>query len=49
MSELKGTLLAIILTLIIFGTMSVAMTKAFDDLSNGVKEQVTETITDLNA
>lgn len=44
MSELKGTLLAIILTLIIFGTMSIAMTRTFDKLETGVTETVTETI-----
>ena len=48
MSELKGTLLTIILVLILFGTMSACLTKAFSDMSNKVTNEVTEVMSELD-
>ena len=46
MSELKGTLLGIILVLILFGTMSVALTNTFNKMSTTVEDKVAEVITE---
>ena len=40
MSELKGTVLGIILTLVLFGTVSAVLTAAFTIYNNKVKEVV---------
>ena len=40
MSELKGTVLGIILTLVLFGTVSAVLTAAFTIYNNKVKEEV---------
>lgn len=40
MSELKGTVLGIILTLVLFGTVSAVLTAAFNIYNNKVKEEV---------
>jgi hypothetical protein len=42
MSELKGTVLGIILTLVLFGTVSAVLTAAFNIYNNKVKEEVKE-------
>ena len=40
MSELKGTVLGIILTLVLFGTVSAVLTAAFNIYNNRIKEEV---------
>ena len=42
MSELKGTVLGIILTLVLFGTVSAVLTAAFNIYNNKIKEEVKE-------
>ncbi len=42
MSELKGTVLGIILTLVLFGTVSAVLTAAFNIYNDRVKEEVKE-------
>ncbi len=44
MSELKGQILGVLLVLMIFGTMSVAFATIFQNATNAVSSQVTETI-----
>ncbi len=40
MSELKGTVLGIILTLVLFGTVSAVLTAAFNIYNDRIKEEV---------
>ncbi len=42
MSELKGTLLGIVLTLALFGLLSTAMTNTFKSMTNKIETEVTE-------
>ena len=44
MSELKGTLLGIILTLVLFGIISTTMTTAFNSMSSKIESEVTELV-----
>ena len=44
MSELKGTVLGIILTLVLFGTVSAVLTAAMSNYNDKIKEEV-ETVT----
>ncbi|MCF0107767.1 MAG: hypothetical protein HUJ59_02005 [Bacilli bacterium] len=48
MSELKGTLLGILLVLILFGTMSTVMVSTFESMTNKVQSEVTEVIAELD-
>lgn len=48
MSELKGTLLAIILTLVLFGTISVCMNNTFSNMSETISHRVTEIVDTTN-
>lgn len=48
MSELKGTLLGILLVLILFGTMSTVMVTTFNSMTSKVQSEVTEVIADLD-
>ena len=43
MSELKGTVLGIILTLVLFGTVSAVLTAAFNIYNDRIKEEVKQT------
>ena len=40
MSEIKGTILGIILTLVLFGTVSAVLTAAFTIYNDQIKEEV---------
>lgn len=42
MSELKGQLLGIILTLVLFGTVSAVLTAAVSNYNDKIKEEVKE-------
>lgn len=46
MSELKGSLLGVILVLILFGTLSVCLTAAFTSLTTAASNQVAEVVND---
>lgn len=48
MSELKGTLLGILLVLILFGTMSTVMVATFNSMTSKVQSQVTEVMSELD-
>ena len=43
MSELKGQILGIILTLVMIGTISAVITAAVDNLNGKIKDEVKET------
>ena len=44
MSELKGTLLGIVLTLVLFGIISTTLTTAFNSMSQKIDSEVTELV-----
>ena len=46
MSELKGTLLGIVLTLVLFGIISTTLTTAFNSMSQKIDSEVTELVKD---
>lgn len=46
MSELKGTLLTIVLTLILFATVSTCLTTSFNNLSKKAQDQITEVVSE---
>ncbi|MCQ3034968.1 MAG: hypothetical protein MJ248_01920 [Bacilli bacterium] len=46
MSEIKGQLLGIILTISIFGVVLAAMTAAFKNVSQSVADQATSAVTE---
>ena len=48
MSEVKGTVLGILLVLILFGTMSTVMVSTFESMTNKVQSEVTEVIAELD-
>lgn len=43
MSELKGQILGVILTLVLFGSVSAVLTASINNLNSKVKEEVKET------
>lgn len=47
MSELKGSLLGVLLVLILFGTMSACLTAAFNTMTSKTTEQVTSIVEDV--
>lgn len=48
MSELKGSILGVLLTIILFGTLSACLTAAFAKMSKSVTDEVSEVTEDLN-
>ena len=44
MSELKGQILGVVLVILLFGTISLAMTNAFNAYTDKIDSTVTETL-----